>query len=144
MTQNQYFRLEKFGFCIPFCIPYYSNILRCNGLHLFLHGVILGQTSGVFLMSVARIRSLTFPTKETADRFEKVFAKIGATYLPMAESNIGIRTDEFTCVCVTVYPDNEAAEKGLASVAEWRDHHPEILEAAEDIFYLEGEVTNFM
>ena len=95
-------------------------------------------------MSAARIRSLTFPTKEAADRFEKVFAKIGATYLPMAESNIGIRTDEFTCVCVTVYPDNEAAEKGLASVAEWRDHHPKILEAAEDIFYLEGQVTNFM
>jgi hypothetical protein len=35
-------------------------------------------------------------------------------------------------------------KKGLASIAEWRDHHPEILEAAEDIFYLEGEVTNFM
>ena len=95
-------------------------------------------------MSVARIRSLTFPTKEKADRFEKVFAKIGSTYLPMAESNLGIRTDDFTCVCVTVYPDEQAAEAGLKGVAEWRDHNPEILESAEDNFYLEGNVTDFM
>ena len=95
-------------------------------------------------MTVARIRSLTFPTKEQADHFEKVFAKIGSSYLPMAESNIGIRTDDFTCVCVTVYPDAQAAEAGLKGVAEWRDHHPEILESAEDNFYLEGFVTNFM
>ncbi len=95
-------------------------------------------------MSVARIRSLTFPAKEKADHFEKVFAKIGTTYLPFAQSNISIRTDEFTCVVVTVYPDEQAAELGLKGVAEWRDHHPEILESAEDNFYLEGTVTNFM
>ena len=95
-------------------------------------------------MSVARIRSLTFPTKEKADRFEKVFEKIGSTYLPITQSNISIRTDEFTCVVVTVYPDEQAAEAGLKGVAEWRDHHPEILESAEDNFYLEGSVTNFM
>ena len=95
-------------------------------------------------MSVARIRSLTFSTKEKADRFEKVFAKIGSTYLPITQSNISIRTDEFTCVVVTVYPDEQAAEAGLKGVAEWRDHHPEILESAEDNFYLEGSVTNFM
>ena len=95
-------------------------------------------------MCVARIRSLTFPSKEKADRFEKIFAKIGSTYLPMAKSNIGIRTDDFTCVCVTVYQDEESAQAGLAGVAEWRDHNPEILEAAEDNFYLEGTVTDFM
>ena len=95
-------------------------------------------------MSVARIRSLTFSTKEKADNFEKVFAKIGLTYLPSAQSNISIRTDEFTCVVVTVYPDEQAAQAGLEGVAEWRDHHPEILESAEDNFYLEGVVTNFM
>ena len=95
-------------------------------------------------MCVARIRSLTFPSKEEANRFEKIFAKIGSTYLPMTKSNIGIRTDDFTCVCVTVYPDEDAAQAGLAGVAEWRDHNPEILEAAEDNFYLEGAVTDFM
>ena len=52
----------------------------------------------------------------------------------MVESNIGIRTDEFSCVCVTGYPDNEAAKNGLASVSEWRDHHQEILQAAEEAF----------
>ena len=95
-------------------------------------------------MSVARIRSLTFPSKEKADRFEKVFAKIGSTYLPMAKSNFGISTDDFTCVCMTVYPDEQAAEAGLQGVAEWREHNPEILESAEDNFYLEGAVTDFM
>ena len=95
-------------------------------------------------MSVARIRSLTFPTKEKADRFDKVFAKIGSTYLPIAQSNISTQTDEFTCVVVTVHPDELAAEAGLKGLAEWRDHHPEILESAEDNFYLEGFVTNFM
>ncbi len=30
-------------------------------------------------------------------------------------------------------PDEDAAQAGLA---EWRDHNPEILEAAEDNFYL--------
>lgn len=95
-------------------------------------------------MTVARIRSLTFPTKEKADHFEKVFAKIGSTYLPSAQSNISIRTDEFTCVVVTVYPDEQAANAGLKGVAEWRDHNPEILESAEDNFYLEGNVTDFM
>jgi len=43
-----------------------------------------------------------------------------------------------------IYPDEQAAEAGLKGVAEWRDHHPEILESAEDNFYLEGFVTNFM
>ena len=95
-------------------------------------------------MSVARIRSLTFSTKEKADRFEKVFAKIGSTYLPITQSNISIRTDEFTCVVVTVHPDEQAAEACLNGVAEWGDHHPEILESAEGNFYLEGFVTNFM
>ena len=64
--------------------------------------------------------------------------------MPSAQSNISIRTDEFTCVVVTVYPDEQAAEAGLEGVAEWRDHHPEILESAEDNFYLEGVVTNFI
>ena len=49
-----------------------------------------------------------------------------------------------SCVVVTVYPDGQAAQAGLKGVAEWRDHHPEILESAEDNFYLEGAVTNFM
>ena len=95
-------------------------------------------------MCVARIRSSTFTTKEKADRFEKISAKIGSKYLPMAKSNIGIRTDDFTCVCVTVYPDEDSAKAGLAGVAEWRDHNPEILESAEDNFFLEGIVTDFM
>ncbi|MDG1934940.1 MAG: hypothetical protein P8I83_00755 [Paracoccaceae bacterium] len=64
--------------------------------------------------------------------------------MPNAKSNISIRTDEFTCVVVTVYPDEQAAEDGLKGVAEWRDHHPEILATAEDNFYLEGDVTNLM
>ena len=64
--------------------------------------------------------------------------------MPSAQSNISIRTDEFTCVVVTVYPDEQAAQAGLEGVAEWRDHHPEILESAEDNFYLEGVVTNFI
>ena len=67
--------------------------------------------------------------------------------MPSAQSNTSIRTDEFTCVVVTVYPDEQAAQAaqaGLKGVAEWRDHNPEILESAEDNFYLEGNVTDFI
>ena len=74
-------------------------------------------------MSVARISALTFPTKEKADHFDKVFARIGSTYLPSIQSNISIRTDEFTCVVVTVYPDEQAVQASRKGVAEWRDHH---------------------
>ena len=95
-------------------------------------------------MSVARVRSLSFKTREKADQFEKVFAKVGSVYLPTAISNINIRSDDFTCLCVTVYPDEQAAERGLDGVAEFNEHFPEILDAAEDNFYLEGNVTNFM
>ncbi len=95
-------------------------------------------------MSVARISALTFPTKEKADHFDKVFARIGSTYLPSIQSNISIRTDEFTCVVVTVYPDEQAVQASRKGVAEWQDHHPEVLESAEGNFYLEGAVTDFM
>ena len=75
---------------------------------------------------------------------EEKLQEIGSTYLPIAQSNISIWTDEFTCVVETVHPDEQAAEAGLKGMAEWRDHHPETLEIAEDNFYLEGFLTNFM
>ena len=68
-------------------------------------------------MSIARVRSITFNTTKMADAFEADFSKVGKDYVPELEHAYSIRTDELTCLCISIYPDTASLESGANQMA---------------------------
>lgn len=94
-------------------------------------------------MSIARVRSITFNTTKMADAFEADFSKVGKDYVPELEHAYSIRTDELTCLCISIYPDTASLERGADQMASFISDYG-LSDTMSDNFFLTGSCTKFV
>ena len=71
-------------------------------------------------MSVARVTTINFKTKEAADNTVQSYSENAPTEFPEAEQLLQIRVDDTTVMVVSLYENNEAMERlQLQEADEW-------------------------
>ena len=66
-------------------------------------------------MSVARITTLNFKTKEGADEMVQSYTANAPSEFPEAEQLLQIRADDTTIIAISLYENNEAMERATAA-----------------------------
>ena len=66
-------------------------------------------------MSVARVTTINFKTKEAADNTVQSYSENAPTEFPEAEQLLQIRVDDTTVMAVSLYESNEAMERASAA-----------------------------
>ena len=66
-------------------------------------------------MSVARITTLNFKSKEGADQIEETYQASAPSEFPEAEQLLEVRVDDTTLMMVSLYADNDAMERASAA-----------------------------
>ena len=66
-------------------------------------------------MSVARITTLNFKSKEGADQIEQTYKASAPSEFPEAEQLLQIRVDDTTIIAISLYENNEAMERATAA-----------------------------
>ena len=66
-------------------------------------------------MSVARVTTINFNTKEAADNTVQSYSTNVPTEFPEAEQLLQIRVDDTTVMAVSLYENNEAMERASAA-----------------------------
>ena len=66
-------------------------------------------------MSVARITTLNFKSKEGADQVEETYKNSAPTEFAEAEQLLEVRVDDTTLMFVSLYADNDAMERASAA-----------------------------
>ena len=94
-------------------------------------------------MSIARVRSITFNITRMADAFEADFSKVGQNYVLELEHALSIRTDDLTCLCISIYPDTTILERGADQMANFVADYG-LSDTMLDNFFLTGTCTKFV
>ena len=66
-------------------------------------------------MSVARITTLNFKSKEGADQIEETYKANAPSEFSEAEQLLEVRVDDTTLIFVSLYADNDAMERASAA-----------------------------
>ena len=66
-------------------------------------------------MSVARITTVNFNTKEDADTMVENYVANAVSEFPEAEQLLQVRTNDTTVVAISLYADNDAMERASAA-----------------------------
>ena len=66
-------------------------------------------------MTVARITTLNFKSKEGADQVEETYKTNAPSEFAEAEQLLEVRIDETTLMFVSLYPDNASMERASAA-----------------------------
>ena len=66
-------------------------------------------------MSVARVTTINFKTKEAADNTVQSYSTNAPTEFPEAEQLLQIRTGDTTIIAISLYENNEAMERATAA-----------------------------
>ena len=66
-------------------------------------------------MSVARVTTINFKTKEAADSTVQFYSTNAPTEFPEAEQLLQIRVDDTKVMAVSLYENNEAMERASAA-----------------------------
>ena len=66
-------------------------------------------------MSVARVTTINFKTKEAADNTVQSYSENAPTEFPEAEQLLQIRVDDTKVMVVSLYENNEAMERATAA-----------------------------
>ena len=66
-------------------------------------------------MSVARVTTINFKTKEAADNTVQSYSANAPTEFPEAEQPLQIRVDDTIVMAVSLYENNEAMERASAA-----------------------------
>ena len=82
-------------------------------------------------MSVARITTLNFKSKEGADQIEDTYQESAPTEFPEAEQLLEIRVDDTTLMFVSLYVDNDAMERASASRTKRMDLNKDLIESVD-------------
>ena len=82
-------------------------------------------------MSVARITTLNFKSKEGADQVEETYKNSAPTEFAEAEQLLEVRVDEKTLMFVSLYPDNDAMERASAARSKRMDINKDIIESMD-------------
>ncbi len=82
-------------------------------------------------MSVARITTLNFKSKDGADEIEETYKNSAPTEFSEAEQLLEVRIDDTTLMFVSLYEDNEAMERASAARSKRMDLNKELIETVD-------------
>ena len=82
-------------------------------------------------MSVARITTLNFKSKEGADQIEETYKNSAPTEFSEAEQLLEVRVDETTLMFVSLYADNDAMERASAARSKRMDLNRELIDSMD-------------
>ena len=82
-------------------------------------------------MSVARITTLNFKSKEGADQIEETYKNSAPTEFSEAEQLLEVRVDETTLMFVSLYADNDAMERASAARSKRMDLNKELIDSMD-------------
>ena len=82
-------------------------------------------------MSVARITTLNFKSKENADQIEETYKNSAPTEFSEAEQLLEVRVDETTLMFVSLYADNDAMERASAARSKRMDLNRELIDSMD-------------
>ena len=66
-------------------------------------------------MSVARVTTINFKTKESADELVQSYTDNAPSEFPEAKQLLQIRVDDTTVMAISLYENNEAMERATAA-----------------------------
>ena len=93
-------------------------------------------------MSVARITTITFNSKEAADIAKESYVENSPNDFPEAEQLLGIQADENILIAVSLYTDNEAMERATAARKKALDSNQEVVSVDTKVGTVEINHTN--
>ena len=82
-------------------------------------------------MSVARITTINFKSKEDADESIKDYSAKAPGEFPEAEQLLQIRASETTVMAISLYADNDAMERASAARSKRMDINKDIIESMD-------------
>ena len=82
-------------------------------------------------MSVARITTLNFKSKEGADQIEETYKNNAPTEFSEAEQLLEVRVDDTTLMFVSLYADNDAMERASAARSKRMDLNKDLIESID-------------
>ena len=82
-------------------------------------------------MSVARITTLKFKSKDGADQIEETYKKNAPTEFAEAEQLLEVRVDDTTLMFVSLYADNDAMERASAARSKRMDLNKDLIESID-------------
>ena len=82
-------------------------------------------------MSVARITTLNFKSKDGADQIEETYKNNAPTEFAEAEQLLEVRVDDKTLIFVSLYPDNDAMERASAARNKRMDLNKELIDSMD-------------
>ena len=82
-------------------------------------------------MSVARITTLNFKSKEGADQIEQTYKNNAPTEFSEAEQLLEVRVNDTTLMFVSLYADNDAMERASAARTKRMDLNKDLIESME-------------
>ena len=82
-------------------------------------------------MTVARITTLNFKSKEGADQVEETYKNSAPTEFAEAKQLLEVRVDDTTLMFVSLYADNDAMERASAARSNRMDINKDIIESMD-------------
>ena len=82
-------------------------------------------------MSVARITTLNFKSKDGADQIEETYKNNAPTEFAEAEQLLEVRVDDTTLMLVSLYADNDAMERASAARSKRMDLNKDLIESID-------------
>ena len=82
-------------------------------------------------MSVARITTLNFKSKDGADQIEETYKTNAPTEFSEAEQLLEVRVDDTTLMFVSLYADNDAMERASAARTKRMDLNKDLIESMD-------------
>ena len=82
-------------------------------------------------MSVARITTLNFKSKEGADQIEDTYKNNAPTEFSEAEQLLEVRINENTLMFVSLYVDNDAMERASAARTKRMDLNKDLIDSMD-------------
>ena len=82
-------------------------------------------------MSVARITTLSFKSKDGADQIEETYKTNAPTEFAEAEQLLEVRVDDTTLMFVSLYADNDAMERASAARTKRMDLNKDLIESMD-------------
>ena len=82
-------------------------------------------------MTVARITTLNFKSKEGADQVEKTYKNTAPTEFAEAEQLLEVRIDENTLMFISLYPDNDSMERASAARTQRMDLNKDLIDSMD-------------
>ena len=82
-------------------------------------------------MSVARITTLNFKSKEGADQIEETYKTNAPSEFSEAEQLLEVRVNDTTLIFVSLYADNDAMERASAARTQRMDLNKDLIDSVD-------------